>query len=88
MMEEKMEGGNTCNCGCHKMHGMMGGRHIAKKIVMILVLIVVFWFGTKLGELRTLMEYSRGSHMMMDGGYGSRMMTTPATAMPGTPAAQ
>jgi hypothetical protein len=99
MDEEKKDGMNTCNCryGCCRNHGMMGGRHhyVAKRILGIIVLLVVFWFGTKLGELRTLMQYSRGSHMMMGGstGYGSygnrMMMVNPATTTtPTTPAAQ
>ena len=97
-MEENKEGMNTCNCGCGcgKEHGMMGhGRWIAKKIVMILVLLVVFWFGTKLGELRTLMRYSSEPRSMMSGGeyggYGTRMMMvnpSTTTTVSGTPAAQ
>ncbi len=75
------------------MHGMMGmgGRHyVAKRILGIILLIVVFWFGTKLGELRTLMQYSRGSHMMMNVGYGDSMMiANPATTtLPSAPAAR
>jgi hypothetical protein len=97
MMDENTEGVNTCGCGCGKMHhhGMGGKYWIAKKIVAIIILLVVFWFGTKLGELRTLMQYSRGSHMGMTmgmgGGYGGRMMMENggAAAMPTTaPAAQ
>lgn len=92
MNEEKMENA-TCGCGCNKMHGMhMHGRgYFAKRILAIIVLFVVFWFGTRLGELRTLMRYSHEPRGMMgwnDDGYGNMMYGTYSTteAVPATPA--
>jgi hypothetical protein len=100
MDEQKKEGkGNVCTCGCCGSHnGMMGmgcacGAHggtrmLFRLLLVIIILILVFWFGVRLGELR---ESIRGY-----GGYGSygyapmRMMQgygpmIPATGLPVTP---
>jgi hypothetical protein len=107
-MEEKMNvindknhscGSGCCGCGmcnCNKMGMMRGGRcHLLKKLILLIILIIVFWFGTKLGELKALMQYSRGEHTVMMrgndmygpdmGGYMMSGDTTPATPTP-TPA--
>jgi hypothetical protein len=70
-MEEKMNvihdkehscSGGCCGCGMHGGHmGMMmhGGKYyILRKLVMLIAILVIFWFGTKLGELETLMRYA------------------------------
>jgi hypothetical protein len=86
MIEEKMNG---AMCSCNTMHGMRGGRYFAKRILGIIVLLVVFWFGTELGELRTLMRYSHESHEMMGWNgdqYGDNMMYDTTDTLPTAPA--
>ena len=73
----KCNGGEcgSCNHGCMMGHGCCGWnkRHMIKKIIMIVLLIVVFCFGIQVGELKSAMRYDRGVRMMgwgYDGGTG------------------
>ena len=82
---------HTCSCGCSGYGmGMMGGRkyHLLKKLIMLIILVIVFWFGTKLGELKALVQYSRGEHMMMrdDGDMMNDYMMGGDTTQAPTPA--
>ena len=72
-------GGGSCGAGsCGGKWGHHCGKiHLLKKVVMLLVLLVVFWFGTKFGELKSMMRYSYGQSFTSengDYGYGYRMM--------------
>lgn len=64
--------GKTCPCGGHGMCCQMGGRHhmLARIIIGVLVLLVVFWVGVKVGEVRSELfsrDFREGG--MMRGGY-------------------
>ena len=70
-----MKHGNTCNCmGCQwnqmRMHHM--GYRIARKVFIVFMLAVAFWFGARFGEMRAW-EYQIGSQgrMMMDRSAGT-----------------
>lgn len=71
-------GGYTCGMGCQHMYGMRcGGRHYLLRWVLgIVILVLVFVAGIKLGEFRGLMGGNDG--------YGYRMMNGRGyNAMPG-----
>jgi hypothetical protein len=64
--------GGSCggNCGGMQMHGCHGGRHhLVKVILKLVILIIIFWCGFKLGEMTGFIrgEYGRG---VMGGGFG------------------
>lgn len=66
-MRPMQEEGSQCGMGCQQMYGMRcGGRHfLLRWILGILILVVVFVAGLKLGEFK---ERAWG------GSYGGRMM--------------
>ena len=99
---DKKEGGYTCqNCGhsgcCGSMcdmHGCHGGRrHLIKMILKIVVIILIFWCGFKLGEMTGFFraQYGGGnrelggSFGMMRGGWNDYYNNTPTTVAPTTP---
>jgi hypothetical protein len=80
--KENKDGSKACACmTCHdhgSMHGGMccccgrGGRFSILRIVIgLLLLIFVFWFGVKVGEVKVLFGGGYGGRsMMMRSGYG------------------
>jgi hypothetical protein len=56
-MEEQKDNKDSkmCNCGwCTHAHGGWHGHHIVFRLLVVLIAIMVaFWLGLKLGELRT-----------------------------------
>jgi len=70
MAEEQKK---VCNCGAGVCGGCGCGWHggwlkIVRCIFALVVLVVVFMLGVKIGELRGVLEAGRGYRMM--GGYG------------------
>lgn len=68
------DGNGTCMCGWH--HGHM----LFRLLIGIIILILVFWFGVKLGELREIVRggYGGGQYYPM-----MRYRTMPSmTTMP------
>ena len=73
----------SCGCKCGSMMGMGGHKHhILRKILMLILLVIVFNLGMRMGELKGLLQsqnnsYHRGGMMMnygttpimMGGGY-------------------
>jgi hypothetical protein len=60
--------GGTCNCmGCQvnemKAHHM--GYRVARKVFLLLIILVAFWFGTRFGEMRTWEYQIRAEQRMM-----------------------
>ena len=94
--KENDEGTKACAClTCHdhgSMHGGMccccgrGGRFsILRVVIGVLLLIFVFWFGVKVGEVRSFF-YGAGPNrvMMMHYGYGGGGYPVPTSgAVPG-----
>jgi hypothetical protein len=90
--------GGNCGGGCGmQMHGCHSGKyHLMKMILKIVIIILIFWCGFKLGEMTGFVraEYGRGTMMdgggfgMMRGGYSGNGMMNPGTgtATPATPA--
>jgi hypothetical protein len=87
-----------CCCGMHGMHGMHGccggGHHLVKIILKILIIIIIFWSGFRLGEVTGSIrgEYGRGMMngnnyygMMRGYNYNNPTGVTPTTPTP-TPA--
>ncbi len=87
------------NCGGMGMHGCHGGKyHLMKVILKLVILIIVFWCGLKLGEMTGFVraEYGRGTMtrsdfgMMRGGnsdyGYANLPMMNVSPAVPATPA--
>ncbi len=75
-MCEEMKGCPSGNCSgtCHKWGHQY---HLLKKLVMLCIMLVVFWFGTQLGELKALtrMQYNHKSMMEnWDKDYGNYKM--------------
>ena len=71
-----MKHGGTCNCmGCQinefRAHHM--GYRLARKVFLVLVILIAFWFGTKYGEIKAF-EYQGRSSRMMQQGYTQPMM--------------
>ena len=70
-------GGNCCGCGStHQCGGMMGGYYkhkFLKKILVLVVMIIVFNLGLKIGELKGMLRSSVVGHGMMLQ-YGNQMM--------------
>ena len=63
--------GASCKCGCGMGHGHHG-YWIAKKVFLLLLLVVVFCFGVQLGQLKTLSGmYGHGAMMRT---YNTNMM--------------
>jgi hypothetical protein len=68
--------GCTCGCGC----GWAGGHRLFRVILGIVILLVVFWVGVKVGEFKVLIgEIGRGGYgnryaypMMQGGGQGQQ----------------
>lgn len=57
--------GKTCACGYGCGCGWAHGHHIFRVVLAIVIVLVVFWIGMKVGEVRTMLgEYGYG------GGYG------------------
>lgn len=63
MMDEK----NTnhpegCRCWLCQGHGMhcCGRHHWAWLLVKLVIIVLVFWLGVKVGELKSMIGYSRG----------------------------
>ncbi len=70
MCNENMCGGNNmCSGGaCGNACGKYGVNfHFLKKIVGLFFILVIFWFGTQLGELKTLTRMSEHRGGMMRG---------------------
>lgn len=69
------EGYEGCGMECRQMYGMRcGGRHyLLRWILGVLILVIVFFAGIKLGEFKQDMR----------GGYGYGMMNRGYNAMPG-----
>ncbi len=106
MEEQKKDGKGVCTCGCCGSHMGMGmgcacGAHggtrmLFRLLLAIIILILVFWFGVKLGELRESIRgyngYGSGSYypVRMMQGYGGVTslpnLATPQT-QPATPGA-
>jgi hypothetical protein len=91
-MEKKCEGGCKCGscggmqqgmggCGCH--HG--GRHHLMKMILKLVIVIIIFWCGFKLGEMTGFIQAQYGRGMMMRGGNfnvvapGANGLEAPAT---------
>lgn len=71
---EKMMCDSCSGCGMQKMDGCCHGKHYHKKMIMkLLVVIIIFACGFKLGEL-TGMLHSQYGYGMMRGGDSFRMM--------------
>ena len=100
-----MNHGPACSCGScgmmgRGMCGMCGGRRFwaLRWLLGLVILVIVFWLGVKIGEFKGSFEggygfYGRMSrHGMMMGGQGrmkyplSVMMTEPTTPASTTPA--
>jgi hypothetical protein len=69
-------GGHNHECGAGIcMGGCTGHRiYMAKRLLMIAIVLGIFWLGTAVGELKSMKrsEYGRG-HRMMNKGYGNMM---------------
>ncbi|KKU91746.1 MAG: hypothetical protein UY23_C0001G0352 [Candidatus Jorgensenbacteria bacterium GW2011_GWA1_48_11] len=82
MMDENKKN-HPADCRCWMCEGCgsccQGRRHWAWLIVKILVILIVFWFGVKVGELKSFIGYSWGypggysnmRSMMWGGNYGA-----------------
>ena len=81
--------GATCGCGsCQwneiKAHHM--GYRIARKVFLVFLFTVAFWFGTKYGEIKAFQHQARGGYGMMNrNDYGS-VRPMMFTAQQGAPA--
>lgn len=75
-MCDEQGGYGQCGMGCQQMYGMHCGRryHLARWILGIVILVLVFVGGVKLGEFKEAMR---------SGGYGYRMMDRGYNTMPG-----
>lgn len=71
-MEERKTKSGMCDCGCCGMMGHGGTRMLFRLLLVLIILAMVFWFGLKLGELRSEIYY----------GYGSRYSMNPYQEMP------
>ena len=77
----QMKHGGTCSCmGCQmnefRAHHM--GYRMARKVFLILVILIAFWFGTRYGEIKAF-EYqarSGGRFMMQERSVPQNMMFT------------
>jgi hypothetical protein len=62
----------ACPCAMGHMHGCHGGRHHLVKIILkLIIVIIIFWCGFKLGEITGSIrgQYGRtGSFQMIRGG--------------------
>ena len=77
--------GGAC-CGMHSMmmgHGCCGGRrHLVKIILKIVIVVLIFWCGFKLGEISGSIRteyggYRMGGFKMMQGGWNGYYDNTP-----------
>ena len=63
--------GGPCTCGgMGHMHGCHGGRHcLVKMILKIVIVILIFWCGFKLGEMTGIIRsgYGHNDFKMMQG---------------------
>ena len=75
-----------CNCGpMGHMHGCCGKHHLVKMILKLVILIIIFWCGFRLGEMTGVLKagYGHANYGMMRGGYnlpvgGATVTPTPA----------
>ena len=60
-----------CGGMCKGMCGGGHGHHALVWVIKIVILVVIFWLGVKIGEIKGALEggYFRGSRMMMQYGY-------------------
>jgi len=72
---EDLENKKECGCG---MHGHMDGHgfhhcgkhHLVKIILKLVIVIIIFWCGFKLGEITGNIRAERGDRMMDRGNLG------------------
>jgi hypothetical protein len=92
-LDKKEEGvkPNGCSCGMGHMHGCHGGRHcLVKMILKIIIIILIFWCGYKLGEMTGAIRsgYGHNNFRMLQGGYSNLPnniggnVPVPTTAVP------
>ena len=51
-------GGNTCMCGCGC--GWVKGHRVFRIVLAVVILMVVFWIGVKVGEIKAIIGESYG----------------------------
>jgi len=74
-----MKKGERCLCGCDGSGmgcacGWHHGHTLFRLLIGVILLILVFWFGVKLGELRESIRGYRGYNGTNYGSYGYRPM--------------
>lgn len=83
-----------CGCGMHFMHGCgchCGKHHLVKIILKIIIVILIFWCGFKLGNITGTIKAESGQHRMANNSRGNFGMmhknyfNNMPTANPGTP---
>jgi hypothetical protein len=91
-MDKKQCEGGMCksgcsSCGMHSMCGCHGGKHYLIKLILeIIIVILIFWCGFKLGEIVGSIGsghgMQRGGYGMMMNGYSNNMMNNGMGATP------
>ena len=64
-------------CSSMMKHGCCGGRHSLFRVILkIVIVVIIFWCGFKIGEMTGFIraEYGGGYNMMDGNGFGFRMM--------------
>lgn len=80
-----------CSCGMGHMHGCHGRYHLVRMILRIVIVILIFWCGYRLGMITGSIRAGYGRYdgigMMMrnDGGYNNLPVVTPANPVTPTP---